>query len=252
MTNFADYCDRYETIKMRREDGILEMRFHTKDGAFEWSLLPHRELESAFLDVGRDRGNEVVILTGTGDEFCGRAVPPGGHPNRNSMTPAIYDPIYWEAKHLLMNLLNIEVPVISAINGPAVRHAEIPLLSDIVLAADHTYFQDTAHFQGGMVPGDGMHVIMPLLMGLTRARYFLLTAQKIDAKEALNLGLVNEVLPAGEVLPRAWELARVLLQQTQLVRRYTRVVLTEELKQKLQPLLGYGLALEGMARMKAV
>ena len=167
------------------------------------------------------------------------------------MTPAIYDPIYWEGKHLLMNLLNIEVPVISAINGPAVRHAEIALLSDIVLATDNAYLQDTAHFQGGMVPGDGMHVIMPLLMGMTRGRYFLLTAQKISASEALSLGLYNEVLPRSELLARAWTLARYLLQQTRLVRRYTRVVLTEELKQRLQPLLGYGLALEGIARMKA-
>jgi len=251
MSNFEQYKEKYKSIRMYRDSGILEMRFHTDDGPFCWSLLPHRELESAFLDVGRDRENEVVILTGTGDEFCGPAVSPGGHPNRNSMTPEIYDPIYWEGKHLLMNLLNIEVPVISAINGPAVRHAEIPLLSDIVLASDDAFLQDTAHFQGGMVPGDGMHFIMPLLMGLTRGRYFLLTAQKISASEALKLGLYNEVLSRSEVLPRAWELAKLLLKQTRLVRRYTRVVMTEELKQRLQPLLGYGLALEGIARMKA-
>jgi enoyl-CoA hydratase/carnithine racemase len=251
MSTFDEYATKYQSICMRREDGILEMRFHTDSGSLQWGLLPHHEFESAFLDVSRDRENEVVILTGTGDEFCGGAVPPGGHPNRNSMTPAIYDPIYWEGKHLLMNLLNIEVPVISAINGPAVRHAEIPLLSDIVLASDETFFQDTAHFQGGMVPGDGMHFIMPLLMGFTRGRYFLLTAQTVRAEEALTMGLVNEVLPKHEVLPRAWALARLLLKQTQLVRRYTRVVLTEELKQRLQPLLGYGLALEGLARMKA-
>jgi enoyl-CoA hydratase/carnithine racemase len=252
MSTFEHYATKYECIRMRREDGILEMRFHTEGGPFQWGLLPHRELESAFLDVGRDPQNEVVILTGTGDAYCGPPVPPGGHPNRNSMTPAIYDPIYWEGKHLLMNLLNIEVPVIGAINGPAVRHAEIPLLSDIVLATDDAYLQDTAHFQGGMVPGDGMHFVMPLLMGVTRGRYFLLTAQKISAREALDLGLYNEVLSRTELLPRAWTLARTLLQQTRLVRRYTRVVLTEELKQRLQPLLGYGLALEGVARMKSV
>src|SRR5689334_5122536 len=102
MSTFDDYSSKYDCIHMRREDGILEMRFHTNDGPFEWSLGPHRELESAFLDVARDRGNQVVILTGTGHEYCGRAVPPGGHPNRNSMTPAIYDPIYWEGKHLLL------------------------------------------------------------------------------------------------------------------------------------------------------
>ncbi len=251
MTDFSDYSAKYSCLAMTRKDGILEVRFHTDGGPFHWGLVPHRELESAFLDIARDRANQIVILTGTGQTYCGPAVPPGGHPNRNSMTPAIYDPIYWEGKHLLMNLLNIEVPVIAAINGPAVRHAEIALISDIVLATDDTYFQDTAHFQGGMVPGDGMHVIMPMLLGLTRARYFLFTAQKITAAEAQRLGLVNEILPRADLLPRARELARLLLQQTELVRRYSRVVLTEDLKSRLQAQLSHGLALEGLARMKA-
>ncbi|WP_011579828.1 MULTISPECIES: enoyl-CoA hydratase/isomerase family protein [Chelativorans] len=250
MSTFADYAEKYSMIKMRREDGILEMRFHTDGGPFQWSLIPHAELEQAFLDVGRDYDNEVVILTGTGDEYCGPLVKEGGHPNRANATPNRYDRIYWEAKHLLNNLLNIEVPVISAINGPAVRHAEIPLLSDIVLASDTTYFMDSAHYQGGMVPGDGVHIIFPLLMGANRARYYLLTGQKIPADEAKAVGLVNEVLPANEVLPRAWELARQLMKQPRLVRRYSRVVLTQDLKERMQGLLGYGLALEGLARIK--
>ena len=250
-STLAEYANKYSMIRMRREDGILEMRFHTEDGPFQWSLIPHAELEQAFLDVGRDYENEVVILTGTGDEYCGPNVPPGGHPNRANATPMKYDRIYWEAKHLLANLINIEVPVISAINGPVVRHAELPLLSDIVLASETAYFQDTAHFQGGMVPGDGMHMIFPLLMGINRARYFLLTGQKIAAAEAKELGLVNEVLPKDKVLPRAWELARELMNQPSLVRRYTRVCLTQELREKISGgLLGYGLILEGMARIK--
>jgi enoyl-CoA hydratase/carnithine racemase len=250
MTTLDEYATKYQTVRMRREDGILEMQFHSNGGPLQWSLLPHRELEAAFLDVGRDRDNKIVILTGTGDEYCGPALPPGGHPGRSSMTAETFDPIYWEGKHLLMNLLNIEVPMISAINGPATRHAEIPLLCDIVLASDTVAIQDTAHFQGGMVPGDGVHVVFPLLMGTNRGRYFLLTGQRLSAAEALNLGLVNEVLPREAVLPRAWALARQLLEQTELVRRYSRVVMTEDIKRRLHDLLGYGLALEGLARMR--
>jgi enoyl-CoA hydratase/carnithine racemase len=248
---FESYRDRYQSITMTREDGILEMAFHTGGGPLQWSLLAHNDLEDAFLQVGRDRENDVVILTGTGSDFSGPAIPPGHHPNRNSMTPETYDPIFWEGKHLLPNLLSIEAPVIAAINGPAVRHAEIPLVSDIVLASDDTYFQDTAHFAGGMIPGDGMHVVMPLLMGLNRGRYFLLTGQRLSAAEAQAIGVVNEVLPKVDVLPRARELARQLLLQPRLVRRYTRTLLTEELRGRLHGLLGYGLALEGVARMKS-
>jgi enoyl-CoA hydratase/carnithine racemase len=101
-----------------------------------------------------------------------------------------------------------------------------------------------------MVPGDGMHIIMPLLMGPTRGRYFLLTGQKITAQQALEMGLVNEVLPREALMDRAWTLARMLMEQPPLVRRYSRVVITEDLKLRMNPLLGYGLALEGIARMK--
>ena len=149
-----------------------------------------------------------------------------------------------------MNLLNIEVPVISAINGPAWRHCEIPLLSDIVLASETAAFQDSAHFMSGMLPGDGMHIIMPLLMGMNRGRYFLLTGQTLTAQDALDLGLVNEVLPADKVLPRAWEHAEHLAQKPTLLLRYTRLMFTEYLKKRLQDLLGYGLAMEGLALME--
>jgi hypothetical protein len=92
-----------------------------------------------------------------------------------------------------MNLLNIEVPVIAAINGPAVRHAEIPLLSDIVLASENATIQDSAHFNGGLVPGDGVHIVFPLLMGTNRGRYFLLTGQVLDATEADPAGQQAEI-----------------------------------------------------------
>jgi len=257
MTVFADYQDKYSSVRMRRENGILEMRFHTDDGPLRWGKRAHEDLECAFLDVGRDRGNEIVIITGTGQEYAGPAVQPsgvGGHHNpRKPVTAEEWDQLwYWEGKHLLMNLLNIEVPMIAAINGPAVRHPEIPLLCDIVLASDDATIQDSAHFNGGLVPGDGVHVVFPLLMGMNRGRYFLLTGQVLDAKQALDLGLVSEVMPGAELLPRAWALARQLQQRPPLLRRYTRVMLTQDLKRRMHELLGYGLALEGLAAVQRV
>ena len=246
-SSFDEYSKRYQTVSMRREDGIIELRFHTNGGVLQWAALPHSEFGSAFLDVGRDPENEIVILTGTGDAWSGPAVPLGGEPTAKAATAEGWDQTYWAGKHLLMNLLDIEVPVISAINGPVYRHAEVPLLSDIVLASEEVMFQDTAHFQGGLVPGDGVHIVFPLLMGVNRARYFLLTGQKISATEAKELGLVSEVLPRANLLPRAWELARQLKQRPALRRRYARVLLTQDLKRRMLDLLGYGLALEGLA-----
>lgn len=246
MTNsFNEYCDKYKFIKMRREDGILEATLHTSGDSLRWDLETHGELERVFLDISRDYDNEVVILTGAGEEFIGPAVQPGTHPGAGTMTPVKWDPLFWEGRHLLMNYLNIEVPVICAVNGPAYRHAELPVMADIVLSAPEGAFQDTAHFPGGMLPGDGVQIIFPLLMGLNRGRYFLLTGQKLSAQEAKEMGLVNEVIDRAELLPRAWALARQLLLQTKLNRRYTRHLLVQELKEKMTRHLGLGLALEG-------
>ena len=120
-------------------------------------------------------------------------------------------------------------------------------MCDVVLASETAAFQDSAHFVGGLVPGDGMHIVFPLVMGFNRGRYFLLTGQKISAQEAKDYGVVNEVLPPERLLPRAWEIARQIMQQPELNRRYTRILLTEVLRRQINELLPYGLALEGLA-----
>ena len=194
MTRFDDYAAKYQTIRMERRDGILQMTFHTGGGPLQWGLLPHGEFPQAFRDVGSDPENKVVIITGTGDVYSGPQAA-GGTGMRS--TPAEWDRVYWEGKHLLMSLLDIEVPMISAINGPAWRHSEIPLLCDIVLAADDVQFQDSAHFPNGMVPGDGMHIIYPLLLGWNRGRYFLLTGQVLDAAEIARARPGQRAAPAA-------------------------------------------------------
>ena len=72
MNNFEEYANKYESIHMERRDGILQITFHTNQGHLEWAEVPHRELGFAFADIGADRENKVIIMTGTGDAFIGR------------------------------------------------------------------------------------------------------------------------------------------------------------------------------------
>jgi len=243
MATFERYAEKYQTMRMERRDGILQITFHTDGGPLQWGEAPHREFPEAFRDIGSDPDTKVVIMTGTGEAFSGPRATPDARLRR---TAAAWDQTYWEGKHLRLNLLDVEVPMISAINGPALRHSEVPLLCDLVLAAEETTFQDSAHVANGLVPGDGMHLVCPLLMGLNRGRSCLLTGQTLTARQAQEMGLVNEVLPGAEVLPRAWALAVQWAQRPRLVLRDSRVLLTQQLKRQMHDLLGYGLALEGL------
>jgi enoyl-CoA hydratase/carnithine racemase len=240
-----DYVDKYRTIAMSRSDGVLEVTFHTDGGPLQWGHIghAHSEFAEAFADIARDPDNLVVIMTGTGDVFS------DAHPTEPPLSgdPSTWDVIMRNGLQLTTSLLAIDAVVISCLNGPAYRHPEIALLADIVLAAEGALIQDQAHFINRVTPGDGMNVVMPLLMGYNRARYFLLTGQILDAAQMYELGLVNEVMPRAALMTRARELAAQLVQQNPFVLRYTRRLFTHPLKRAMHDVLGYGLALEGLA-----
>jgi enoyl-CoA hydratase/carnithine racemase len=242
VSQFEEYKDKYANARMRRDDGILELTLHTDGDSLVWSESAHRELGYALYDIGADRENRIVILTGAGERFCAQIAKEGWG---DIKTPTGRDKIYWEGKRLHMNLLNVEVPVIAAVNGPAHTHAELAVMCDIVLASSTATFQD-GHFVHGRVPGDGVHVVWPLLLGLNRGKYFQLTGQILGADEAQALGVVNEVLPPDQLLGRAWEIARVLSAGSTLLLRYSRVALNMHLQRLMHADIGYGLLLENM------
>jgi enoyl-CoA hydratase/carnithine racemase len=116
-TKFDDYAQKYKTIRMRREDGILELSLHTDGGPLRWGRLPHAELEEAFHNIARDRDNQIVIMTGTGDEFSGPVPEPVENKAYHKMDAVGWGELGWESKGLLTNLLSIDAPMIGAVNG---------------------------------------------------------------------------------------------------------------------------------------
>jgi enoyl-CoA hydratase/carnithine racemase len=239
------YFTKYENLHLERdENGILEVRMHTNNGPFVFTGKTHREFVDAFYDISRDRDNRVMILTGTGDSWMAEI----DFPSLGDVTnPREWDKTYWEGKKILQNLLDIEIPVITAVNGPALLHTEYILTSDIILASENAVFQDMPHLNAGIVPGDGVHVLWPLVLGPSRGRYFLFTQEKLTAQQAYNLGVVNEVFSSQEqLMSRARELAKQLAKQPTLTLRYTRVALTQRIKRLVNEGIGYGLALEGI------
>ena len=249
---FADYQHKYENLKLERTDsGILTITMHTNGGSHLHTGTAHREFAEAFGEIARDQQNEVVIFTGAGDEWISDI----DFSTVGDITkPAGWYAILTEARQLIYNFLDISVPVISAVNGPARIHGEYALMADIILAAEEAYFQDNQHLSvgGGVVPADGVQILYPHAMGDVRAHYFLLTMQKLTAAEALQMGMVNEVHPRDKLLARANELAEQLLRLDPFTRRYTRLMFTRKLKRRVIDELPFDMGLEGLSIVSSV
>ncbi|HZZ48782.1 MAG TPA: enoyl-CoA hydratase/isomerase family protein [Pseudonocardia sp.] len=241
-----DYATKYENIRLERDDaGVLLVTVHTEGKSLVWTAQAHDELAYCFNDIACDPDNSVVVLTGAGENFCAEI----DFSSFELGTAASWSHIIFEGQRLINNLLAIEVPVVAAINGPALQHPEIPVLSDITIASETVTFQDAPHFPLGIVPGDGAHVTWTHVLGPQRGRYFLLTGQVLDAQRALEYGVVSEVLPADQVLARAKELAATIASKPPLARRYSRVVLTREIKRLMHDQLALGLTHEALGAL---
>ncbi len=239
------YFDAFPNLAFERDDrGVLTVRWHTEGGPLVFDARAHSDFPEAFHQVARDRANKLVVLTGTGDEWIAQI----DFASFGDVTdPLAWDRVVWEGREVLRELLSIEVPVVCLVNGDARVHTEYALTCDLVLAAEGAVFQDAPHLGGGIVPGDGLHVLWPLVLGPIRGKRFLWLQEEIPAEEALRLGAVSEVLPRDELVPRAMEIADGLLALPELTRRYTRELLNQRPRRLLEEGLGYGLALEGLS-----
>ena len=207
----------------------------------------HEQLVDLFHAIASDPDNRVVILTGIGNAFMESITLDGF----DFFSPQGYDKIYREGRKVLMNILDIEVPLIAAVNGPVRLHSEYILLADIVLATSST-FQDRPHFEFGIVSGDGVHLLWQEAIGTIRGRYFIMTRQELDAQTAKEWGAVNEIVLADKLLARAREIAEGLAKLPPLATSYTRIAMTQRLRRIIDDGVTLGLALEGISAVSHV
>ena len=244
MSHFDAYRASFPNARLARsKSGVLEVALHTDGGTLVFNGHTHEQFVDLFHAIGSDPDNRVVILTGSGNAFMETISPEGF----DFFTPRGYDKIYREGRKVLMNILDIEAPLIAAVNGPARLHTEFVLLADIILATPSTVFQDGPHFASGIVPGDGVHLLWQETIGPIRGRYFILTRQELDAETAREWGAVNEIVAADKLLPRAREIAEGLAKLPSLTTKYTRIALTRKLRRIIDEGVTLGLALEGIS-----
>jgi enoyl-CoA hydratase/carnithine racemase len=232
--------EQFEHVAISRDEGVVEVRLHTDGGSLIWGPAVHDELVHAFGGLADDPEPRVVILTGTGSTFCTTIDIPAFQAKKTE-----WHEIWWAGKRILQRLADIDVPVISVVNGPATIHGDMLFMSDIIIAADTATVSDQAHFIYGGVPGDGVHIVWPYVLGAQRAKYLLLTGEPIGAEELLRIGAVNEVLPADAALERGRELARSMAEKPLSTLRYTRALLVDPMRRLLQEGLSHGLGVEG-------
>jgi enoyl-CoA hydratase len=184
------------------------------------------------------------VLTGAGRAFCAGGDIKGMDSRVREGVQRI--PLRG-AKHLIQNMLEVEQPIIGAMNGDAVGlGATLALFCDMIIADERARFGDT-HIKVGLVAGDGGAIVWPLLVGVARAKEFLLTGDLITATEAERIGLVNRVVPAGQAYPEGLALAKRLAAGPTRAIRWTKLVLNKRLKDEVNLVLDASLAVETLS-----
>lgn len=190
--------DRYEYLDLHLEDdGVLVITFSNPDKLNAVTETGHRELVSIWPEVDADAGVAAVLLRAEG-----RAFSAGGDYDMIHGILADNDThrrVLKEARELVRNIIECSKPIVSAINGPAVGAGlAAALMADIPVAGRSARIID-GHTNIGVNAGDHAVVIWPLLVGMAKAKFYLMTNEPLDGEEAERIGLVAKVVDDDEL-----------------------------------------------------
>jgi enoyl-CoA hydratase len=236
-----DYADFRHLTFESKPNGVLLVTINRPEVLNAANARLHWEFTQIWPTVDADPHTRAVVVTGAGKAFSAGGdlklvEDMAGNPDALTRTMR-------EASDLVYNMINLDKPVVSAINGVAVGAGlVVALMADVSIIAETARFTD-GHTRLGVAAGDHAAILWPLLCGMAKAKYYLLTADFIDGREAERIGLVTMCLPPDHVLPKALDVADRLARGSQLAVRWTKRALNNWLRQA-GPIFDQSLALE--------
>ena len=242
------YSEYQHLLFERKDDGILLITINRPEVLNATNSRLHWELSRVWLDIADDDETNVIVVTG-----AGRAFSAGGDLEmiQNMAASAANIGKAWkEAGDIVYNMINLDKPIISAINGVAVGAGlAVAFMADISIASESMRITD-GHLRLGVAAGDHAVIVWPLLCGMAKAKYYLMTADFIDGKEAERIGLVSLCVPADKLMDKAMEVAHKLARGPQQAVRFTKRSLNNWLR-VAGPAFDASLALEMMGFFSA-
>src|ERR1700687_3432150 len=241
-----DYRDYQHLVFERRPNGVVLITLNRPEVLNATNDRLHWELTQVWLTLDADDSARVAVVTAGGP-----ASSAGGALDMveaNARDPKRMGRTLREASDIVYNMINLDKPVISAINGVAVGAGlVVALVSDLSIISETARFTD-GHTKLGVVAGDHAAIVWPLLCGMAKAKYYLLTSDFIDGREGERIRLVSLCVPAAEVLPRAFEVADKLATGAQQAIRWTKRSLNNWLRMA-GPIFDQSIALEMLTFM---
>ncbi|MBI3992761.1 MAG: enoyl-CoA hydratase/isomerase family protein [Candidatus Lambdaproteobacteria bacterium] len=224
-----------------KEHGVLLITINRPEVLNATDAQLHLELSTVWPAVDADPETRVAVITGAGRAFCA-----GGDidmlEGQAGNFPAIAG-LLKEAGDIVYNVVNMQKPLVSAINGPALGGGlAVALLADISIIAEDARFADV-HHRLGVACGDFAVMIWPLLCGMAKTKYYLFTAEFLDGNEAERIGLVSDCDPGERVVARALEIADRLATGPQMALRWTKRALNNWMRVQ-SPSYDFSLAAE--------
>jgi enoyl-CoA hydratase/carnithine racemase len=219
----------FEFLVIERRERVAIVTLNRPDALNATNGPMHRELVEIWPHLARDPELRAVVLTGAGRAFSAggdiRRLRDEQHANFEVIQETLGDAIA-----LVDRMIAFDRPVIAAINGPAAGlGCTLALFADILIASERARIGDT-HVPAGVVAGDGAMLVLPLMIGIHRAKEMVLTGRMLDAREAMEYGLFNEVVAHDELLDRALAVAESVAAQPPWAVRWTKLAMNQSLK----------------------